>query len=180
MNKLHLSWFQCVVWCCPWSSFCWIQLNLQSHWVLPRVFTRTPILILQPYHIAHHHPVFVIWLLLVLFFLVVVLLLLLFLWCLSIFAVHIPYSSYTINKQFHVGSAVFLQVHLVLLSWVLIQRCIISQKWIHLLLKYFWKFSWKFYGQKKWHDVQVASKWSINLHQQLIIETIPWCVNLLV
>ena len=36
-----------------------------------------------------------------------------------------PSSCYTIKKQFHVRSAVFLQVHLVLLSEVLIQRCII-------------------------------------------------------
>ena len=35
------------------------------------------------------------------------------------------YSCYIIKKQFHVHSAVFLQVHLVLLSWVLIQHCII-------------------------------------------------------
>ena len=42
--------------------------------------------------------------------------------------VHIPCSPssrYTKKKQFHVQSAAFLQVHLMLLAWVLIQRCII-------------------------------------------------------
>ena len=42
--------------------------------------------------------------------------------------VHIPYSPsscYTIKRQYHLRSAAFLQVHLVLLPQVLIQRCII-------------------------------------------------------
>ena len=38
---------------------------------------------------------------------------------------HSPSSCYTIKKQFHVRSAVFLEVHLTLLSLVLIRRCII-------------------------------------------------------
>ena len=59
--------------------------------------------------------------LLLLLLLVILPLLLLFLQCLSIsLAVDIPYfpsSCYTIKKQYHIRSAVFLQVHLVLLSW---------------------------------------------------------------
>ena len=61
--------------------------------------------------------------------LAVTLLLLLFPRCLSVSPVHIPYSPsscYTIKKQFDIHPAVFLQVHLMLLlSRVLIQRCII-------------------------------------------------------
>ena len=128
--------------CWPWSSLCWGCLNFQSLWIPSRVFLRALILFLQSYHITHHHnhPVVVLWLLLVLAVapllswpLLVLLLLLLFIRCLSVFPVHIPYSPsscYTIKKQYHVRSAAFLQVHLVLLSQVLLQRCIILKLYI--------------------------------------------------
>ena len=139
MNKLPLPSSQYVVWCWSWSSSCWGCLSFQSPWILSRVFPRTPILFLQLYHIAHHHPVVVVlWLLSVLaaapllpwlpLILAFALLLLIFQRCISISSVHIPYSPpscYTINKKFQVRSAVFLQVRLVLLPQVLIQRCII-------------------------------------------------------
>ena len=92
MNNLPLPSSQCVVWCWPWSSLCWICLN--SH-VFPHffffcfffydVFQSLPSI----FHILHH-----------------------------------PVIQYTIKKQFHTRSPTFLQVHPVLLSRVLIQRCI--------------------------------------------------------
>ena len=51
----------------------------------------------------------------------------------SLLSMYSPSSCYTIKKaQFHAQPAVFLRVRLVLLPWVLIQRCII-------LKLYFWK-----------------------------------------
>ena len=78
---------------------------------------------------------------------------LLFLRYLSISPVHIPYSAsscYTIKKQFHVCSAVFLKVHFVLLRRVLILRCIILKlyfskmnlSFIDTFLKNFLKILW--------------------------------------
>ena len=85
------------------------------------------------------------------------LLLLLFLRCLSISAVHIlysPSSSYIIKKQFHVRSEVFVQVHLMLLPWVLMQRCIILKLYFSKMCASFVifleNFFLKFYGQEKW------------------------------
>ena len=129
----------CVVWGWPWSSLYWSHLNFQPPWILSNVFPRTPILFLELCHIAPHLVVALwllvalavdLWLLLLLLLLLVlaVTLVLFFPLCLSVSPVHIPYSPsscYTIKKQFHVHSAVFLQVHLMLLPRVLIQRCVI-------------------------------------------------------
>ena len=141
-------WFKGINCPCPYLngwcdvSLCKGYLNFQSPWILSRVFLRTTILFLQPHYIAHHHPV-VFWLLLVLavapwllillpwsllVFTVAPLVLLLFPRFFSVSLVHIPYSPsscYTIKKQFHVRSAVFLQASLVLLPRVLIKRFII-------------------------------------------------------
>ena len=102
-----------------------------------------------------YHPVVVLWLLLVVLLLAVALwvLLLLFLRCFSVSPVHIPYSlssCYIIKKQFHVCPAVFLQVHLVLLPRVPIQRSIISKlyfskmcsSFINIFLRIFFQFLW--------------------------------------
>ena len=72
------------------------------------------------------------------------------------FSIHIPYSPsscYTVKKQYHVRSAAFLQVRLVLLPRVLILRCIILRLYFSKMCSSFitrlWEIFWKFYGHTK-------------------------------
>ena len=125
---------------------CWHHLNFQSPWLLLRVFLGAPILSLEPHHIAHHHVAIALWLLLLLLAVALWLLLLLLFPTMS-FNFSRPYPSfcYTIKKQFHVRSAVFLRV---LLPQVLIQRCIILwlcfSKRYSSFITYFWEFFFNF------------------------------------
>ena len=109
--------------------------------------------------------------------------------CLSISLVHIPYSTsscYTIKKQFHVRSAVFLQVHLVLLTRVLIQICILLKLYFSKIYLYFintfLRNLLKFLRIKKRHHAQATSKWSfidvtIQLLKLYLELTIYRCIN---
>ena len=138
MNKLPLFSSQCLVRCRPWSFLCWTCLNFQSSWIL------STFPFVQQFYFYNRF-----------ISIIIILFLLFFSCCwplrcsfassssfvaavsspsasfftmsFSLF-VHIPYSPsscYTIKRQYHVRSTAFLQVHLVLLPQVLIQRCII-------------------------------------------------------
>ena len=93
--------------------------------------------------------------------------------CLSISAVHIPYSpssSYTIQKQFYVFSPVFLQGHLVLLSRVLRQRCIILKLYFSKMYPSFVIYSLRNLFQILWREKRIKGNFTQSFwHAQVIL-----------
>ena len=161
-----------------WSSLWWGYLNFRSPWILSRVFLRTPILFLEPYHITHH--------ILLLFFSCCFLLLVLAVapWSLLLpwpLLVHLLLFCFFFHDVFQSLLSISHIIHHLLDNKEAVSRTLcslsvsasrvaatgadtalyncISQKWIYLLLICFWEIFWKFYGQNADHLKVIIYRW---------------------